>query len=167
MELQDNKGLHTSGIAAVLDALADQKVKVRRLKAYSTGADDGTLQHFAAWMRRYEPADRPFEVHFSDCAVTDRGLRALVDVAAEGRRDGLWKALWLQVGRNHLTAEYVDELSADWRACFALDRSICGTHGCGRCYPLVHLHGAKDRQREPPAPEVSRPWLSGAWQPVQ
>ena len=78
LDLFENEGLHTPGMAAVLDALADHGVKVRRLKAWQTGADDSTVEMFAAWMRRYAPADRPFEVHFSHCRVTDWGLNAII-----------------------------------------------------------------------------------------
>ena len=121
-----------------------------RVKAYKTAIDDDAIRAVAAWITA--SGRRPMELHISDCAVSDEGLRQLIEsLRVRSRTNKDKQPLWIQLGGNSgISRSLVDEFVASGDACLGLDRNSCRPGSCRwTAYnPLVHLIGANQKKNE-------------------
>jgi hypothetical protein len=145
LDLYDNPSLTSKGLRAVLEGLRARQLKVRRLKMYNTAIDDDALVALTAWAK--SSGSRPAEIHFSDCAaVTDVGLRAVVELAKDG------KFLWVNCGRCSTSQAAVNELVSKFGACLAKKEPVCSPKCCMKGGKTLHLampeRAGRNRRRD-------------------
>ena len=70
----------TNALKRILSTLVNENVHVERLRAFRiTTLDDEVCSALASWLQTVSYTNTPFEIHLSDCAISNKGFQCIME----------------------------------------------------------------------------------------
>ncbi|CAE8627633.1 unnamed protein product [Polarella glacialis] len=156
-------------LEGIFNALTDSSVQVERLRAFGVPTlDDMAASLLAGWLHEVTQETAPFELHLSDCAITEVGFRAIMEALSDNATfpapdpknpsRGLLP-LYCRVEGNYIDVAALKEtVDSGIATTMKKNSRTDGFSESTKCRLLVREDGTfQQRRGSPPAPEDAPP----------
>jgi len=158
----------TEQLSDLFAALADTDVQVERLRAFGVPTlDDEAASALAGWLSGVTTETAPFEMHLSDCAITEGGFEQIVQAVEENEtfpapdpknkhRGKL--PLYVRIEHNYIDVNLIEQKISDG-VCMAMRKADRIPYGDTIKLRIMVNEGRNFQQHQgpPPAPEDAPP----------